>query len=54
MYKCKNCGCRFDEPKRINSTWETYYGISNMFDHSTPKIFYVCPECNDDEIEKEE
>ena len=53
MYRCKNCGCRFDEPKELKSTWEAYYGISGMFDYSTPRIAYVCPECNDDEIEEE-
>ena len=53
MYRCKNCGCRFDEPKELNSTWEAYYGISGMFDYSTPRTAYVCPECNDDEIEEE-
>lgn len=52
MYRCKNCGCRFDEPKELNSTWEAYYGISDMFDYSTPRTIYVCPECNDDEIEE--
>lgn len=51
MYRCKNCGCRFDEPKELNSSWEAYYGISGMFDYSTPRTAYVCPECNDDEIE---
>ena len=53
MYRCKNCGCRFDEPKELNSSWEAYYGISGMFDYSTPRTAYVCPECNDDEIEEE-
>ena len=24
-----------------------------MFDYSTPRTAYVCPECNDDEIEEE-
>ena len=51
MYRCKNCGCRFDEPKELNSTWEAYYGISGMFDFSTPRTAYVCPECNDEELE---
>lgn len=51
MYRCKNCGCRFDEPKELNSSWEAYYGISGMFDYSTPMTRNVCPECNDDEIE---
>lgn len=51
MYRCKNCGCRFDEPKELNSSWEAYYGISGMFDFSTPRTAYVCPECNDEEIE---
>lgn len=53
MYRCKNCGCRFDEPKELSSSWEAYYGISGMFDYSTPRTAYVCPECNDDEIEEE-
>lgn len=52
MYRCKNCGCRFDEPKELNSTWEAYYGISGMFDYSTPMTRNVCPECNDEEIEE--
>jgi DNA-directed RNA polymerase subunit RPC12/RpoP len=47
MYRCKNCGCRFDEPKELSSSWEAYYGISGMFDYSTPRTAYVCPECNE-------
>lgn len=51
MYKCKNCGCRFDEPKTIHTSWENYYGIGDMFENHTPKTMYVCPECNDDEYD---
>lgn len=52
MYKCNCCNAVFDEPKIINSTWEAYYGISSMFERTTPKTIYVCPECDDDDYEE--
>lgn len=49
-YKCLNCGSIFDEPETINTSYESYYGVSGMFSNSTRMELDVCPCCNDDDI----
>lgn len=52
MYKCNNCDERFEEPERKNIIWEHYLGISNLFPSRTRMDVYICPNCNDDDIEE--
>lgn len=51
-YKCLNCGYRFEEPETIPTTYESYYGVGGMFPNSTAMDLYVCPWCNDEDIEE--
>ena len=51
-YKCLNCGCSFEEPIIIPTTYESYYGVDHMFSYSTPLDLSVCPNCEDEEIEE--
>ena len=52
LYKCMNCGERFNEPDTIPTTYESYYGVAGMFPYSTPLDLYVCPWCNAEDIEE--
>ncbi len=45
MYKCNECGYIFDEPKEIKTTYESFYGVSDLFDNSNPLEYHVCPYC---------
>lgn len=56
-YRCNNCGCVFDEPFVIRTTYEAYNGVAGFFSDSTPFSYEACPNCRDedfDEIEDEE
>lgn len=52
MYKCTNCNCRFEEPKSIRTSYESYYGVSDLFDSYNYMDLLVCPECDYEDIEK--
>lgn len=52
MYKCKNCDCKFREPKQIDM--ETYYGVYSTFGNTYGNMVNVCPVCNDNSIEEYE
>lgn len=45
MYRCEWCGAEFDEPRFVIEENDPYYG---------PRGREVCPECGEDQIEKEE
>lgn len=51
MYKCKNCRSEFEEPATKNVAAEEYLGIGNLFPNETRLDVYLCPNCNDDDIE---
>ncbi len=51
-YKCNNCGSTFQEPSIKQTTYESYYGVSDLFPNSTPFLLSVCPHCGDDDIEE--
>lgn len=51
MYKCKNCRSEFEEPATKNVAAEEYLGIDNLFPNKTRLDVYLCPNCNDDDIE---
>lgn len=45
MYKCKNCGEVFDEPR----VYKEYHGFDNL-----PEIWSCCPCCGGDYTEVED
>lgn len=48
MYKCNNCGCKFENPRKVDL--ETYYGVYSCFGNSYGEMINLCPECNDNDI----
>ena len=51
MYRCGDCGCIFEEPIVQKMSFEDFYGVSSMFDTSTPMELNVCPNCSSDYLE---
>lgn len=54
MFRCFNCGKQFDEPKELQTTYESYYGVSDNFGNSTIITLKVCPHCECDIIDEME
>lgn len=52
MYKCNNCRSEFEEPEARNIIAEDYLGISTLMPRRTRMNIYVCPSCNDEDIEE--
>jgi DNA-directed RNA polymerase subunit RPC12/RpoP len=52
MYKCWNCGLRFEEPDYEDVCWEELYGVGDMFERKTYGRLATCPHCGSDEIEE--
>ena len=52
MYKCNNCNKTFEEPNELITTYESYYGVSCLFESSNKMVIKVCPICGCDEIEE--
>lgn len=50
MYRCSICKKKFEEPKKINTTYESYYGVASDFQSYTPLTLEVCPFCSCEEI----
>lgn len=48
MYKCNNCGCKFEQPKRVDL--ETYYGVYSSFGNTYGEMINLCPECEENNI----
>lgn len=48
MYKCNNCGCKFEHPKRVDL--ETYYGVYSSFGNTYGEMINLCPECEENNI----
>lgn len=51
MYRCGDCDCIFEEPIVQKMSFEDFYGVSSMFDTSTPMELNVCPNCSSDCLE---
>ena len=52
-FRCNNCNKIFpveDAPK-VYTSYESYYGVGSLFPNSTPLSYYVCPHCDDDNLE---
>lgn len=52
MYRCVDCDCIFEEPIVQRMSYEDFYGVSSMFDTSTPMELNVCPNCSSEYIEE--
>jgi len=52
MYKCWNCGVRFEEPDYEEVCMEDLYGVGSMFQNRHYKLISTCPHCGSDEIEE--
>ena len=53
---CNECGHIFseEEAKEVTTTYEAYYGVSDLFSNSTPMTYLICPQCHGDRLEKYE
>ena len=47
MFKCRDCGEEFDEPKRLTD-WVEYWG------QEVPMYSYYCPYCESDDYDEKE
>ncbi len=45
MYKCPECGTKFDEPIYETVCYEELYGVGSMFPDKHYGTFANCPEC---------
>ena len=45
MYRCLNCGARFEEPEYETVCFEELYGVGSMFPDRHYGTFANCPEC---------
>ena len=47
MYKCPECGTKFDEPIYETVCYEELYGVGSMFPDKHYGTFANCPECGE-------
>lgn len=52
MYKCKECNSKFISPINLHTSYESYYGVTSMFDNKTPLVLDLCPYCDSENIEE--
>lgn len=52
MYRCWNCGCRFEEPDYIEYYAEDYFGVGSLFNDKHTITIRECPSCESDQIEE--
>ena len=52
MYKCNNCGCEFDDPIVIKTSYESYFGVGGLFPNHNYLEYLACPCCKDDDFEE--
>lgn len=54
MYRCNDCGELFDTPRIYETTYESFYGVSDEFPSSTYLKLELCPNCGCDDIDEED
>jgi len=52
MYKCWNCGLKFEEPDYMEYYAEDYFGVGSMFPDKHTITIAECPCCGFDDIEE--
>jgi predicted RNA-binding Zn-ribbon protein involved in translation (DUF1610 family) len=50
MYKCWNCGWKFDEPDYVEYYAEDFYGVGSMFPDKHTITIAECPSCGSGDI----
>lgn len=48
MYYCMKCDSKFEEFKKVHTTYEEYYEIASDVMSRTPMTLYFCPCCGAD------
>ena len=48
MYRCNKCKEIFDELEIEETTYESYYGVSDLFPNSTYLILHKCTMCHEE------
>ena len=54
MYYCNDCKSEFEELKMEKTTFEDFYGVSNLFPTSHECTLKSCPHCGSDDFEEME
>ena len=52
MYRCWNCGYKFEEPDHIEYYAEDYFGVGSLFDSKNTIVIAECPSCGSSDIEE--
>ena len=53
MYRCEDCGKKFEKPISKTMTYEDYYGVSDLFNSSKGHItIELCPYCSSEDLEE--
>lgn len=52
MYRCNECLEIFEIPNVYYTSYESYYGVGNLFPNSTPLTLELCPCCGEENIEE--
>jgi hypothetical protein len=50
VYRCNNCGGKFEEPTEKRICFEQEYGVANLFESRNYTNIHVCPCCGDNDI----
>ena len=50
MYKCLDCNRVFDEFDTKRTSYESYFGVSDLFPNSHNLTIEVCPRCGSENI----
>ena len=52
MYRCLECGSKFEEPDYMEVCWEAYYGVGHDFARRNYGAIAECPHCGSSDIEE--
>lgn len=52
MFFCKRCLKKFEKLKFVETTYENFYGVNDLFSYGTPLTLKVCPFCNSSNVEE--
>ena len=52
MWECNDCHEEFETPSKEKMAFETYYGVSNLFQDRNYFDLLTCPHCGSEDIEE--